>query len=105
MDHQNHIPRLRGLRLAYVAVHALGLILVNCPANALTGKTRAERCGILQNQLSEQLEKHAGSAHSAKAATWGAKAKKLCADDKQSQGLRAYAKALQLLGVQPIDPK
>ena len=105
MHHQNHIPRLRDLRLAYVAVNALGLILVTCPAFALTGKTRAERCGMLQNQLSEQLEKHAGSAHSAKAATWGAKAKKLCADGKESQGLRAYANALQLLGVQPIDPK
>jgi hypothetical protein len=34
-----------------------------------------------------------------------AKAKRFCASGKQAQDLRTYAKALQLLGVQPIDLK
>lgn len=75
------------------------------PADVAAGETRTERCGILQSQLSEQIKNHAGSSHLAKATTMGAKARKLCASGKQAQGLRAYAKALQLLGVQPVDPK
>jgi hypothetical protein len=71
----------------------------------MAAQTRADHCNILQSQLAEQIKDHAGSSRSAKAATMGAKARKLCAGGKQAQGLRAYAKALQLLGVQPIDPK
>ena len=71
----------------------------------MAGQTRTGRCNILQSQLTEQIETHAGSSRSATAAAMGAKAKKFCACGKQAQGLRTYAKALQLLGVQPIDLK
>jgi len=71
----------------------------------MAGQTRTSRCNILQSQLTEQIETHVGSSRSATAAAMGAKAKKFCASGKQAQGLRTYAKALQLLGVQPIDLK
>ena len=90
---------------ACLAVLAVSLVLIFCPADSMAAQTRADHCDILQSQLAEQIKDHAGSSRSAKAATMGAKARKLCAGGKQAQGLRAYAKALQLLGVQPIDPK
>lgn len=90
--------------MACLAVAAVSLVLF-CPVHSMAAQTRADRCGILQNQLAEQVKNHAGSSRSGKAVTIGAKAKKFCAGGKQAQGLRAYAKALQLLGVQPIDPK
>jgi len=104
MQHKSHIPRRRSLRVARLAVVAVSLALMFCPAS-MAGQTRADRCSKLQNQLAEQIKNHAGSSRSAKAAMIGAKAKKFCASGKQAQGLRAYAKALQLLGVQPIDPE
>ena len=63
------------------------------------------RCAILQEQLTKELKVHTESRNPASAAAMGAKAKRLCASGKQAQGLRTYAKALQLLGVQPIDLK
>ena len=71
----------------------------------MAGQTRTGRCNILQSQLTEQIKTHAGTSRSATAAAMDAKAKKFCASGKQAQGLRTYAKALQLLGVQPIDLK
>ena len=91
--------------MASLTVAAISIVLMFFPAGVMADQTRAGRCSILQSQLSEQMKNHAGSSRSAKAATMGARAKKLCASGKQAQGLRAYAKALQLLGVQPIDPK
>jgi hypothetical protein len=79
-------------------------VLTLCQSEAMATQTRTGRCSILQDQLSEQIKKHSGSSRAARAATIGAKAKKLCASGKQAQGLRAYANALQLLGVQPVDP-
>jgi len=99
------ITRWRGLSLASLAAYACLFVPVFDPAESLAGQTRAERCSKLQSQLAEQIEIHAGSSHSATAAAMGAKARKLCASGKQAQGLRTYAKALQILGVQPIDPK
>ena len=91
--------------MACLVVAAVSLVLMFYPVHSMAAQTRADRCGILQNQLAEQIKNHAGSSHSGKATTIGAKAKKFCASGRQAQGLRAYAKALQLLGVQPIDPK
>lgn len=91
--------------MACLAVAAVSLVLMFCPVRSMAAQTRTDRCSILQNQLAEQIKNHAGSSRSGKAATIGAKAKKFCASGKQAQGLMAYAKALQLLGVQPIDPK
>lgn len=97
--------RFRSLRIACLAALAGSLVLLAGFGDVAAEQTRSDRCGILQDQLAEQIKTHPGSSHSAKAATIGAKAKKLCADGKQAQGLRAYVKALQLFGVQPIDPK
>jgi len=94
-----------GLSLASLAAYACLLVPVFGPAESLAGQTRTGRCSFLQSQLTEQIKVHAGSSRSASAATMGAKARKLCASGKQAQGLRTYAKALQILGVQPIDPK
>jgi hypothetical protein len=71
----------------------------------MAGQIRTIRCNILQSQLTEQIKIRAGSSRSATAAAMDAKAKRFCASGKQAQDLRTYAKALQLLGVQPIDLK
>jgi hypothetical protein len=86
-------------------VLASGLLGLPGSGNAATDETRSHRCSILQDQLNAEIKAHAGSSRSANAATIGAKARKLCANGKPAQGLRTYVKALQLLGVQPIDPK
>jgi hypothetical protein len=93
------------LRLICLAVLAGGLFGLPNFGDAATNETRSQRCGVLQDQLNDEIRAHAGSSRSANAATIGAKARKLCAGGKQAQGLRAYVKALQLLGVQPIDPR
>jgi hypothetical protein len=96
------------LRFICLAVLAGGLVMppaLGDAATSETSETRSQRCSILQDQLNAEIMAHAGSGRSANAATIGAKARKLCAGGKPAQGLRAYVKALQLLGVQPIDPK
>jgi hypothetical protein len=93
------------MRFISLAVLASGLVGLPGSGNAAMDETRSHRCSILQDQLNAEIRAHAGSSRSANAATIGAKARKLCAGGKPAQGLRAYVKALQLLGVQPIDPK
>jgi hypothetical protein len=88
-----------------LAMLAGGLLGLPSSGNAATDETRSHRCSVLQDQLNDEIKEHAGSSRSATAATMGAKARKLCASGKPAQGLRTYVKALQLLGVQPIDPK
>ncbi|MFZ5671406.1 MAG: hypothetical protein ACOZAM_00435 [Pseudomonadota bacterium] len=97
--------RSRSLRIACLAALAGAFALLAGPGGVAAEQTRSDLCDILQDQLAEQIKAHSGSNRSAKAATMGAKARKLCAEGKQAQGLRAYVKALQLFGVQPIDPK
>ncbi|WP_119269584.1 hypothetical protein [Taklimakanibacter deserti] len=94
------------MRFICLAVLAGGLLMPPGLGDAATSETtRSQRCSILQDQLNAEIKAHAGSGRSANAATIGAKARKLCAGGKPAQGLRAYVKALQLLGVQPIDPE
>lgn len=99
----NRIERFR-VSGSLAAVGAVFLV-ISLVEPSFAAQTRSQRCNTLQDQLSDQLKAHAGSHGSSAAAVMGAKAKKLCASGKQAQGLRTYAKALQLLGVQPIDPK
>lgn len=105
MSHVNHLPRFRNLRAACLAALAGSFVLLAGSGGVAAEQTRSDRCSILQDQLAEQIKAHTGSNRSAKAATIGAQAKKFCTDGKQAQGLRTYVKALQLFGVQPIDPK
>lgn len=93
------------MRFICLAVLAGGLLGLPGPGNAAADETRSRRCSILQDQLNDEIKEHAGSSRTANAANLGAKARKLCANGKPAQGLRTYVKALQLLGVQPIDPK
>ena len=93
------------MRFTCLAVLASGLLGLPHSGDAAINETRSQRCGILDDQLNAEIKAQAGSSRSANAATMGAKARKLCANGKPAQGLRTYVKALQLLGVQPIDPK
>jgi hypothetical protein len=88
-----------------LAIFAVVLTFAVPAVPAASVQTRTGRCNVLQSQLSDEVNEHAGSRSSATAAAMGVKAKRLCASGKQAQGLRLYAKALQLLGVQPIEPK
>ena len=104
-SHQIHRSRRPGVRFICLAVLAGSLLGLPGPGNAAADETRSRRCSILQDQLNDEIKEHAGSSRTANAANLGAKARKLCANGKPAQGLRTYVKALQLLGVQPIDPK
>lgn len=106
MKHQSADPSVNW-QAATLASLAAVLLHVATPAHSMAAgeTTRAGRCAILQKQLAEQIGHHVGSGRSAAAASLAAKGKKLCASGKQAQGLRAYAKALQILGVQPVDLK
>lgn len=101
----NQTTRRWSLNFLCLAVLAGGLAVLPALGEAATVETRSQRCGVLQDQLNGVIKAHAGSTRSANAASLGAKGHKLCASGKQAQGLRAYVKALQLFGVQPIDPK
>jgi len=100
-DSQDHC------RTGWVSLAAFAVVLTFAvpAAPAASVQTRTGRCNVLQSQLSEEVKDRAGSMNSATAAAMGARAKRLCASGKPAQGLRLYAKALQLLGIQPIEPK
>jgi hypothetical protein len=65
--------------------------------------TRTELCSKLQLQTQHAITEHAEAKRAAKAKALQRQAAKFCAGHKQAQGIRAYAQALKLLGVQPID--
>jgi hypothetical protein len=83
----------------------IGFALVSMlfASSCIAGTIGQKRCMILDKQLS-------GITHSAKSATpksvgdLAEKARGLCAKGKSAQGLRAYAKALKILGSQPVFP-
>jgi hypothetical protein len=64
--------------------------------------TRTELCGKLQLQAQHAFTEHAEAKRAAKAKALQRQAARFCASNKQAQGIRAYAQALKLLGVQPI---
>lgn len=64
--------------------------------------TRTELCGKLQLQTQHAISEHAEAKRAAKAKALQKQATQFCAANKQAQGIRAYAQALKLLGVQPI---
>jgi hypothetical protein len=65
--------------------------------------TRVERCNALQQQLDRAIIQHARAKRATQARALRKKAEKFCAGKSQAQGIRAYATALKLLGVKPID--
>ncbi|SDN76086.1 hypothetical protein [Phyllobacterium sp. OV277] len=65
--------------------------------------TRTVLCGKLQQQTQQAITEHAEAKRAAKARALQRKATRFCASNKQAQGIRTFAQALKLLGVQPID--
>ncbi|CDX20573.1 conserved exported hypothetical protein [Mesorhizobium sp. ORS 3324] len=85
----------------------VGILLVTGLAEAGEAKvatTRTERCANLSRQVDEALETHAAAMQVAAAKALQKKGKRFCANKKEAQGIRTFAKALKLLGVAPIDP-
>ncbi|MEK1887994.1 MAG: hypothetical protein AAAB35_10575 [Phyllobacterium sp.] len=72
-------------------------------SSADTLPTRTELCGKLQLQTQHAITEHAEAKRAAKAKALQKQATKFCASNKQAQGIRDYAQALKLLGVQPVD--
>ncbi|ODT07134.1 MAG: hypothetical protein ABS58_08565 [Mesorhizobium sp. SCN 65-20] len=66
--------------------------------------TRMDRCNSLQQQLTEAISDHAEAKRAAEAKALQKKALKFCAGNRQAQGIRTYATALKMLGVQPVEP-
>lgn len=66
--------------------------------------SRTERCDRLQQQFAQEITEHAEAKRAAEAKALQKKAMKFCAGKQQAQGIRAYAIALKMLGVQPIEP-
>ncbi len=66
--------------------------------------TRTDRCDRLQQQFADEINKRAEAKRAADAKALQKKAMKFCAGNQQAQGIRAYATALKMLGVQPIEP-
>jgi len=66
--------------------------------------TRTDRCNKLQQQFADEITGHAEAKRAAEAKALQKKAMKFCAGNQQAQGIRAYATALKMLGVQPIEP-
>lgn len=66
--------------------------------------TPTERCSTLNHQLQEVLKSTAAANKASAARAAQKKAARLCASRKQAEGILAFANALQLLGVKPVDP-
>jgi hypothetical protein len=83
----------------------IGFALVSLfiASSCIAGTIGQKRCLVLDKQLS-------GITHSAKSTTpksvdeLAEKARALCSRGKTAQGLRAYAKALKIMGSQPVFP-
>ena len=78
------------------------LLLLATGANATTlGQTR---CVMLDSQVSSAM-RNARPSPSRSVSAMAQKARSLCGKGKSSQGLRAYAKALKAMGLQPVLPE
>jgi hypothetical protein len=93
----------------FVASIAIVLAAMGTPAMAAghavkkAPVTRIERCDALQQQLDRAINQHARAKRATQARALRKKARKFCAGKSQAQGIRTYAIALKLLGVEPID--
>ncbi|PSJ60990.1 hypothetical protein C7I85_11805 [Mesorhizobium soli] len=71
----------------------------------LAGTTsRMDQCNRLQQQFAHAITEHAEAKRAAEAKALQRKAAKFCSSKRQAQGIRAYANALKMLGVQPVEP-
>lgn len=96
--------RKLGIGSIIVLLAALSLGSAEARPHGSRTNARIERCNRLQRQFSDEILEHAEAKRAAEAKALQKKAMKFCAGDKQAQGIRAYATALKMLGVQPIEP-
>ncbi len=87
-----------------VLLAALSLGAATDQLMAKSPVTRTDRCNSLQQQFSTAMTNHAEAKRATEAKALQKKASKFCAGKEQAQGIRAYATALKMLGVQPVDP-
>lgn len=87
-----------------VLLAALSLGAADASTQTTGTITRADRCNRLQQQYADEIGQHAKAKRAAEAKALQKKAVKFCAGKQQAQGIRAYATALKMLGVQPIEP-
>lgn len=73
------------------------------PSQARPMITRIERCNRLDKQLETVLTSKRTARHANAARALQRKARKYCATRREAQGIRAFADALKMLGVKPID--
>jgi hypothetical protein len=92
------------LRSALLALAAALAVAGAGEAAAKATVTRIDRCNGLERQFDRAIIEHASAKRAAEARALQGKAVRLCAGKAQAQGIRAYAEALKLLGVQPRDP-
>ena len=65
---------------------------------------RLERCNQLQRQLDQAIASNAASRDVGTADRLRKRAIYLCRHRKESKGARAFAKALVIFGLKPVDP-
>jgi hypothetical protein len=82
---------------------ALGLVSMLFASTCTAGTIGQSRCMALDRQLSDVRQTTRISAPQAVGELAG-RAEALCSEGKTAQGLRAYAKALRILGSQPVFP-
>lgn len=80
-----------------------GLVSILVASTGHAGTIGQSRCAALERQLSAIRLSVAGDTPKSVNDLAG-KAQTLCLDGKTAQGLRAYAKALGILGSQPVLP-
>ena len=87
----------------HFGVFGCALVSLVIASSCIAGTIGQKRCMVLDKQLS-------GITHQAKSQTpksvgeLAERARSLCSRGKTAQGLRAYAKALKLMGSQPVFP-
>ncbi len=87
-----------------VLLAALSLGVASGQSVAKGTTPRIEQCNKLQQQFAHAIAEHAEAKRAAEARALQKKAARFCAGKRQAQGIRAYATALKMLGVQPIEP-
>lgn len=87
-----------------VLLAALSLGAASAQPLAKGTTSRIDQCNRLQQQFAHEITEHAEAKRAADAKALQRKAAKFCAGKRQAQGIRAYATALKMLGVQPIEP-
>lgn len=96
----------KALVLAMVTALAAGsAAAAPAPSHARRFVSRIERCSLLDKQLETVLKTKRTVRHATTARALRSKARRLCATHREAQGIRTYADALKLLGVQPNDDR